>query len=81
MEENNLQSIDLLNINIEGAEYDLLNYLTKTPIIYNIKNIQIQFHDFIENAEVKRNIIHAKLNNTHKMTYNYDFVWENWKLR
>ena len=81
MEENNLQSIDLLNINIEGGEYDLLSYLTKTPIIYNIKNIQIQFHDFIENAEVKRNIIHAKLNNTHKMTYNYDFVWENWKLR
>ena len=81
MEEKGLQQIDLLNINIEGGEYDLLNYLVSSPVIFDIKNIQVQFHDFIENSEVKRNIIHAKLHNTHKMTYNYDFVWENWRLR
>jgi len=81
IKENNIDNIDLLNINIEGGEYDLLNYLTTTPIIYNIKNIQVQFHDFIDNAHVKRNIIHAKLYNTHQLTYNYEFVWENWELR
>ena len=81
MKENNVKEIDLLNINIEGGEYDFLNYLTTTPIIYNIKNIQVQFHDFIDNAHVKRNIIHAKLYNTHQLTYNYEFVWENWRIR
>ena len=81
MEQNDVSQIDLLNINIEGGEYDLLNYLVRSPVIYKIKNIQVQFHDFVEDAHVKRNIIHAKLHNTHKMTYNYEFVWENWNLR
>ena len=81
MEENNIKCVDLLNINIEGGEFDLLNYLITTPVIYQIENIQVQFHDFVKNAETKRNIIHTKLYNTHRITYNYDFVWENWRLR
>ena len=81
IEENDVDYIDLLNINIEGGEYDLLNYLTTTPIIYKIKNIQVQFHDFVDNASVRRNILHTKLYNTHQLTYNYEFVWENWRLR
>jgi len=79
--ENNIEYIDLLNINIEGGEYDLLRHLTSSPAILKVKNIQVQFHDFIENAVPKRDAIRAKLFNTHTPTYNYDFVWENWKLR
>ena len=81
MVENNIKSIDLLNINIEGGEYDFLQYLVSSPVIYKVKNIQVQFHDFVEKAHTKRSILQAKLFNTHSPTYNYDFVWENWSLR
>ena len=79
--EHNIDQIDLISINIEGGEYELLKYLVGSPVIFKIKNIQVQFHNFIDNARTKRDILHIKLQNTHKLTYNYNFVWENWKLR
>jgi FkbM family methyltransferase len=81
VEEYGIEQIDLLNINIEGGEFDLLRHITSSPVIYKVKNIQVQFHDFVDNAHVMRDIIQARLHNTHKLTYNYDFVWENWTLR
>ena len=79
--ENNIKIIDLMKINIEGGEYDLLLELIKNKHILNIKNIQVQFHDFIDNAIIKREKIQLKLRLTHDMIYNYEFVWENWKLK
>ena len=79
--EHELEQVDLISMNIEGGEYELLKHLVTSPVIFKIKNIQVQFHDFIDNARTKRDILHIKLQNTHKLTYNYDFVWENWKRR
>lgn len=79
--EQEIEQVDLISINIEGGEYELLGHLVTSPIIFKIKNIQVQFHDFVDNAHTKRDILHIKLQNTHKLTYNYNFVWENWKLR
>ena len=79
LNENNIQKIDLMKINIEGAEYDLLEFLIKIGYIPNIINIQIQFHDFIPNAYERRNKIHESLRSSHKLTYEYPFIWENWE--
>lgn len=80
--EHNIAQIDLIKINIEGGEYDLLEHLIKTGFIKNIKNIKVQFHDFIiENAKEKMNNIQAKLAITHKLIYQYEFVWEHWELK
>ncbi len=73
--------IDLMKINIEGAEYDVLEYLIKKDIIKTIDNIQIQFHNFIDKATERRNHIRELLTQTHNETYCYDFVWENWRLK
>ena len=46
------------------------------------KNLQIQFHDFIiDNAEERMKNIQNKLSKTHEITYQYNFVWENWKIK
>ncbi len=74
------QFIDLIKINIEGAEYDLLESLIDRGKVSKLKNIQVQFHDFVPNAEARVNQIRSKLNQTHKLTYAFDFVWENWEL-
>lgn len=76
----NIESIDLLKINIEGGEFPLLYALLDSPIIQNIQNIQVQFHAFIDNAEHMREEIRARLGNTHHLTYDYYFIWENWEL-
>ena len=73
--------IDLMKINIEGGEYDLLEHLIKTGDIKKIKNIQVQFHDFVPDAESRMKAIQGNLVETHELTYQYEFVWENWKLK
>lgn len=81
LKQENIKLIDLIKINIEGGEYDLLNHLINSNIIQNIKNLQIQFHDFVEGADSMMPKIRKELSITHSLTYCYDYVWENWKLK
>ncbi|MFQ6601615.1 FkbM family methyltransferase [Flavobacterium sp. C3NV] len=76
----NIKNVDLIKINIEGGEYELLESLISNNLINVFKNIQVQFHDFlIENAKERMNEIQQNLSKTHKLTYQYEFVWENWE--
>jgi len=79
--ENQISTIQLMKINIEGGEYELLDYLIEKDWIQHIDNIQIQFHDFFPNSEQRMSIIQSKLAETHTLTYNYKYVWENWKRK
>jgi len=72
--------IDLVKINIEGSEYDLLESIDNTNI-KKIKNIQIQFHIFVNDCMERKNKIRERLALTHECTYCYEFVWENWRLK
>jgi len=81
IEKNNLRAVDLIKINIEGGEYDLLEFLVNDPIIKNITNIQVQFHEFVPKARERMVNIQKKLAETHELTYHYPFVWENWKIK
>jgi len=76
-----MEYIDLIKINIEGAEYDLLEHIINEGMIGFIGNLQIQFHSFVEDAEVRMKNIKKKLSQTHKLTWQYPFVWENWELK
>ena len=76
-----IKFIDLMKINIEGAEYELLEYLIEEGIVSKINNIQVQFHDFVSDAESRMKSIQHNLRKTHYLTYHYEFVWENWKLK
>lgn len=78
--EYNISKIDLMKINIEGAEYDLFDRLISTGDINKIENIQVQFHDFVPDAKNRMESIQENLKKTHYLTYQYEFVWENWKL-
>lgn len=77
---NDITSIDLMKINIEGGEYDLLENLIENNYITNIKNIQIQFHNFIPEAKDRMKKIQQELNKTHHLTFQFEFVWENWEI-
>ena len=77
----NITSIDLLKINIEGAEYDLLTYLITSKHIQKIKHVLVQFHDFYPDAAILRDEIRNKLSETHINKWNYPFVWESWSKK
>ncbi|CAN5249219.1 hypothetical protein BH09BAC6_BH09BAC6_17250 [soil metagenome] len=75
-----INHIDLIKINIEGGEYELLEHLIEKNLVGKIQNIQVQFHDFVPNAAHRMKEIQKQLQLTHKLTYQYEFVWENWTL-
>ena len=78
---NGIGEIDLMKINIEGGEYEFLEYLLDTGLAVKIKNVQVQFHDFVPNAETRTKSIQERLSQTHSLTYQYEFVWENWRVK
>lgn len=80
MEEENINFIDLLKINIEGDEYPLLEYMIKNGLHKSVRDIQVQFHR-MENYLERYENIKIELEKSHVLTYNYPFVWENWKLK
>lgn len=76
----NGKQIDLLKLNVEGAEYDILSDLLQNYDMKTITDIQIQFHRNVKNYDKKRDEIRSKLSKTHIMTWNYDYIFENWTL-
>jgi len=81
LEHQKISFIDLMKINIEGGEYDLLDHLISSKLILHIRNIQVQFHDFVPDAYNRMKDIQKGLAKSHKLTYQYEFVWENWALK
>jgi FkbM family methyltransferase len=75
------RSLDLMKINIEGAEYDLLEHMVATGLIERVRDIQVQFHLFVPDASQRMHALRAALGRTHVPTYQYDFMWENWRRR
>ncbi len=74
-----IDNIDMVKINIEGGEYELLEYLIEKGLIHKFDNILVQFHHFVDNPEERMNAIHKNLAKTHKLTFQFPFAWENWK--
>ncbi len=73
--------IDLVKLNIEGAEYDLLDYIIKKGLQTRLVNIQIQFHDNVTDYENRRQNIREELSKTHHLTYDFAVgLHENWEI-
>ncbi len=81
IKEHKISKIDLLKLNIEGDEYAVLTELLDHHFIQNITDIQVQFHNFVPNAVRLRDDIRARLSQTHECTYNFVFIWENWRRK
>jgi FkbM family methyltransferase len=74
----NINNIDLVKINIEGAEYPLLRDLIDNGTIDIFDNLQVQFH-MIDNYEEEYRYVLEGLSKTHSITWKYPYIWENWK--
>ncbi len=70
--------VSLAKINIEGGEYELLDRLIETGQVARFRDIQVQFHELDTSSATKMERLQSLLRNTHELTYQYRFVWENW---
>jgi FkbM family methyltransferase len=80
LDENGINKVDLIKMNIEGSEYELLEYIIKNNFIDRFENLQIQFHDnAFDGWREKYDFIIENLKKTHHLTYHFEFKFENWK--
>jgi FkbM family methyltransferase len=73
--------IDFIEVNIEGAEYDVIPELVDSGKISNVRVINIQFHQLDSESDYKRAVVRRLLRRTHIQNWSYDWVWEQWVRR
>lgn len=83
-----LRRVDLFKINIEGGEYELIDRLVDTMLIYRVRYVQVQFHGGKlpgmgpTNADEERLRIRSRLAETHREQWCAgQGQWESWELR
>jgi len=72
------QEIDVMKLNIEGDEFPLMENLINNNYLTSFNNLQIQFHEWVDDCENRHKIICEKLNKTHNITFSFPFIWEGW---
>lgn len=73
--------ISLMKVNIEGAEFELIEHILERSWAERIVDLQVQFHLFAPDAPARRRNLRSKLRRTHRPTYEFFFIWENWRRR
>lgn len=74
-------TVKVVKINCEGCEFAILEKLLSSGGITRIENIQVQFHGVAPNAEARYEYIQHQLPNTHMLTLDAGWVWQNWKRK
>jgi FkbM family methyltransferase len=76
-----LNRVDLMKINIEGAEFPLLERMIEADLLNKVDCFLIQFHEWHPGAYRRRRKIRRALRKTHRLEWDYHFVWEKWVLK
>jgi FkbM family methyltransferase len=73
-----LGQVDLMKLNIGGAEFPLLDKMIRANLLNNVDCFIIQFHEWHPGAYQKRRTIREDLSKTHRLEWDYHFLWEKW---
>lgn len=76
-----LDHVDLMKLNIEGAEYELLERVLDAGCAGRFAFILVQFHDETADAPARVKAITTRLKETHELMWRFPFVWESWRRR
>jgi FkbM family methyltransferase len=74
-----LGQVDLMKINIEGAEFPLLDKMIEENLLSCVHCFLIQFHEWHPGAHWKRWRIRKELRKTHRLVWDFHFIWEKWE--
>ncbi len=76
-----LERVDLMKVNIEGGEFPLFERMIECDLLARVDCYLIQFHEWHPGAYSRRRRIHRALARTHRLEWDYHFVWEKWVRR
>lgn len=76
-----IDKVACLKMNIEGAEYEVLNSLIDSGTINCCDSLLIQFHKQPEGYNEKLKSIHNSLSLSYSLEWSYPFIWELWKRK
>lgn len=77
-EEQRIDAIACLKMNIEGAEYDLLDSMCADHHLPRMGCLLIQFHDVGPATSLRLDRTRAAIAKTHVPKFRFDLVWERW---
>lgn len=78
LDELGLDRVDFLKMNIEGAEYDLLDRLLSSGAMGRVRYLLVQFHEWHPGAHRRRRAIRRQLRRTHDLVWDYPWIFELW---
>jgi FkbM family methyltransferase len=76
-----LDRVHFMKINIEGAEFPLLERMIATNLLPKVDCFMIQFHEWHPGAYHRRRKIRKALSESHRLVWDYHFVWEKWVIK
>ena len=80
LEKYNIEKIDLIQVNIEGEEYPLLEKWITSDVLNRIHFLQIQYHDFVPDYRSRKEKIEKGLiERGFENVWDYDVVFTSWK--
>ncbi len=79
LDQESIRSVNLIKINIEGGEFDLLERLLDADKTSLFDTFLVQFHRLNSDSEQRMRSIQNRLQKTHRLVWQYQFVWECWK--
>lgn len=75
-----INKVDLIKLNVEGAEYSILSEILESGCHIKFLNLQIQFHKPANNKNEYLKI-RKKLKEKYKLIWRYPWIWESWQLK
>lgn len=69
------EEVDILQINIEGHEYELVPYLLEKDLLHKVHRIQIQFHKDKPGSEKMLDIVRSLESAGFFTLFHYEHVW------
>ncbi len=76
-----IQTVGLLKLNIEGMEFELLEYMIQTGLIKRVSNLLVQPHTCVPDSASRWKAIQDGLSKTHECVFHEDWVWSGYSLR
>jgi len=75
------KEISVLEVNIEGSEYQVLPRMMETYCLEQVGRVMLQFHLIDNHAPRLRQQIRQGLSRTHSEMWCFDWVWEFWQRK
>ena len=73
--------IYILEVNIEGGEYELLPLLVRHEVIRRVHHVFVQFHNVGKDTDGLIANVRDEIMKSHELVWSYHLVWEYWRLR